>query len=52
MHLFGWRILLHYLDDFFAVLLSFIDASLYQKEWDLLCGLLGLRSNEKKRQSG
>jgi hypothetical protein len=52
MHLFGWRILLHYLDDFFAVLLPFTDASLYQKEWDLLCGLLGLQSNEKKRQSG
>jgi hypothetical protein len=52
MHLFGWRILLHYLNDFFAVLLSFTDASLYQKEWDLFCGLLGLRSNEKKRQSG
>jgi len=42
---------LHYLNDFFVVLQSFIDASLYQKEWDLLCDLLGLRSNNKKRQT-
>lgn len=52
MHIFKWRILLHYLDDFFAVLPLFTDPLLYQKEWDFVCTLLGLRSNETKRQAG
>ncbi len=52
MHLFKWRILLHYLDDFFAVLKPLTDPATYQKQWDWICGFLGLKSNEKKRQAG
>jgi len=52
MHLFKWRILLHYLDDFFAILKPFIDPALYQEQWDWICDFLGLRGNEKKTQTG
>jgi len=52
VHLFKWRILLHYLDDFFAVLKPLTDPATYQKQWDWICCFLGLRSNEKKRQAG
>jgi hypothetical protein len=51
MHLFNWRILLHYLDDFFVVLQSLNKPAIYQRQWDWLCDLLGLQSNVKKRQS-
>lgn len=34
VHLFNWRILLYYLDDFFTVLQSFTDPALYQQQWD------------------
>ena len=45
---FHWVIILHYLDDFFAILLSRVDSILYQKHIDDLCIELELKINHKK----
>ena len=45
---FHWIIILHYLDDFFAILLSRVDSILYQKHIDDLCIELELKINHKK----
>ena len=46
--IFHWAIILHYLDDFFAILSSSADAILYQSQFDGLCAELGLIVNRKK----
>ena len=45
---FHWVIILHYLDDFFAILLSRVDFILYQKHIDDLCIKIELKINHKK----
>ena len=49
---FGWRILLHYLDDFFTVLGPGEDPDPYKLTWGDVTTLLGLRSNVKKESAG
>ena len=44
----GWVTVLHYLDDFFAILPPGVDEQLYQHQFDILCGELGLKVNHKK----
>lgn len=44
----GWATVLHYLDDFFAILPPGVDEQLYQHQFDILCGELGLKVNHKK----
>ena len=44
----GWTIILHYLDDFFAVLSPFDDALAYAQQFDHLCAQLGLSVNHSK----
>ena len=48
MIVFHWVIILHYLDDFFAILLSRVDSILYQKHIDDLCIEFELKINHKK----
>ena len=45
---FHWVIILHYLDDFFAILLSRVDSILYQKYIDDLCIKFEFKINHKK----
>lgn len=44
----GWAVVLHYLNDFFAILPPGVDELRYQQEFDILCEALGLRVNHKK----
>ena len=46
--IFHWVIILHYLNDFFVILSSSIDAILYQSQFDDLCVELKLKVNHKK----
>lgn len=48
----GWAIILHYLDDFFAVLPPGADHKRYGEEFDWLCDDLGLTVNTKKSSAG
>ena len=43
-----WAIILHYLDDFFAILAPDADAELYSRQFDALCSQLGLNINHTK----
>lgn len=43
-----WSVVLHYLDDFFAILPSGADADAYGRQFDKLCGELGLMVNHTK----
>lgn len=43
-----WDAVLHYLDDFFAILSPEDDAAAYAKQFDQLCGELGLQINHTK----
>ena len=44
----GWTIILHYLDDFFAILSPTDDAVAYGQQFDDLCAQLGLTVNHSK----
>ena len=44
----GWTIILHYLDDFFAILSFTDDAIAYSQQFDDLCAQLGLSVNHSK----
>ena len=44
----GWTIILHYLDDFFAILSPTDDAVVYGQQFDDLCAQLGLAVNHSK----
>ena len=44
----GWTFILHYLDDFFAILSPFADATAYGQQFDNLCAELGLSVNHSK----
>ena len=44
----GWAFILHYLDDFFAVLSPTADAIAYGQQFDDLCAELGLSVNHSK----
>ena len=48
MTLFYWNIVLHYLNDFFAILFSHVDSHLYQTQFDDLCLELEIKVNNKK----
>ncbi len=48
----GWEIIVHYLDDFLAVLPQDTDAALYKAEFDFLCLVLGWRINIDKDKLG
>ena len=48
----GWAIILHYLDDFFAVLPPHADYKRYGCEFDELCYNLGFTVNDKKSMAG
>lgn len=48
MATFHWSIILHYLDDFFAILDPDDDAARYQSDFDTLCLELGIKVNIKK----
>lgn len=43
-----WSLVLHYLDDFFAILSPYNDPIAYGKEFDLVCDDLGLSVNHTK----
>lgn len=43
-----WEVVLHYLDDFFAILSPGDDATAYAQQFDQLCGELGLQINHTK----
>lgn len=43
-----WAVVLHYLDDFFAILPSWADAQAYCSQFDKLCDDLGLSINHTK----
>ena len=47
-----YQIVLHYLDDFFAILPPHTDSSPYNKDFDDLCQELGLMVNRKKDVAG
>lgn len=47
-----WAVVLHYLDDFFAILGPHDDAEAYASEFDSVCNDLGLSINHKKDTSG
>ncbi len=47
-----WAIVLHYLDDFFAILASSDDAILYGQQFDGLCTDLGVKINHTKDVMG
>ena len=44
----GWTIVLHYLDDFFAILSPQADHELYSQQFTLVCSELGLSINNSK----
>ena len=44
----GWSIILHYLNDFFAILSPFDDATAYASQFDQVCSDLGLSVNHTK----
>ena len=46
-----WRIVLHYLDDFFTILAPLTDSKSYKRTWRGLCERLDLRTNDKKETS-
>jgi hypothetical protein len=48
----GWSGVLHYLDDFLAVLAPHLDATRYADDFDSLCDDLGLTVKHKKSYSG
>lgn len=48
----GWELVLHYLDDFFAVLAPGADTDLYCRQFDAVCDQLGLTVNHKKDIQG
>ncbi|KAL8635332.1 MAG: hypothetical protein Q9228_007165, partial [Teloschistes exilis] len=48
----AWDIILHYLDDFLAVLPPGGDAMTFSTQFDNLCGRLGLKVNQKKDRMG
>ena len=48
----GWEIIVHYLDDFLAVLPQDTHAALYKVEFDFLCLVLGWRINIDKDKLG
>ena len=43
-----WFVILHYLNDFFAILPSWADAEIYDRQFDELCSDLGLIVNHTK----
>ena len=45
---FHWTVILHYLDDFFAILPPWADAEEYARQFDKLCDELGLMVNHTK----
>ena len=47
----GFRIVLHYLDDFLIILKSLIDSKSFKKIWRQICEDLDLETNEKKEKS-
>jgi hypothetical protein len=51
-HEFGWTAVLHYLDDFLAVLAPHLDAAQYAEDFDRLCDDLGFTVKHKKSYSG
>lgn len=50
--IFSWALILHYLDDFLAVLPPDADYAQYEKDFDMLCNELGLSVNAKKNVTG
>ena len=48
----GWAFILHYLDDFFAILSLSADATAYSQQFDNLCVELGLLVNHSKDAIG
>lgn len=48
----GWSFVLHYLDDFFAVLPPQANAEAYCRDFDLVCSQLGLVVNHSKNIMG
>ena len=44
----GWSFVLHYLDDFFAILPPQANAEAYCRDFDLVCSQLGLVINHSK----
>ena len=48
----GWTIVLHYLDDFFAILSPYDDAIAYANQFDQVCSDLGLSVNHTKDALG
>jgi hypothetical protein len=51
-HELGWTAVLHYLDDFLAVLAPHLDAAQYAEDFDHLCDDLGFTVKHKKSYSG
>jgi hypothetical protein len=49
---FGWTAVLHYLDDFLAVLAPHLNATQYAEDFDSLCDDLGFTVKHKKSYSG
>ena len=49
---FQWSVVLHYLDDLFAILPSWADADAYGRQFDILCDTLGLMVNHTKNILG
>ena len=47
-----WAIVLHYLDDFFAILAPQADAIAYSHQFDQMCDELGLLVNHSKDTIG
>ena len=47
-----WSIIVHYLDDFLAILAPDADVSLYEQQFKALCEQLGLTINHKKDVAG
>ena len=47
-----WAVILHYLDDFFAILPPLANYTLYEQDFDGLCSDLGLKVNVKKNVCG
>ena len=43
-----WFVMLHYLNDFFAILLSWVDIEIYNRQFDELCSDLNLMINHTK----
>ena len=47
-----WNVILHYLDNFFAILPPTADAHTYGRDFDWLCAELGLMVNHSKSALG